>query len=92
MQNDSSGSGAKTRFEAARSASGGKRLALYMHAVIYYIRPFYVPLLVQNVKHKPNLIAVSIYDEYSVGPSIRPVWTKYSFKMTNVIQACSNFN
>ena len=31
------------------------------------------------------------YDKYSVGPSIRPIYTRCCFEMTNMIQACSNF-
>jgi len=41
---------------------------------------------------KRNLIAVSICDRYSVGPSIRPMCTRYCFTMTNMIQVCSNFH
>ena len=39
-----------------------------------------------------DLIAASIYDNYSVGPSIRPICTRYCFTMTNLIQVCSNFH
>ena len=38
-----------------------------------------------------DLIAASICDKYSVGPSIRPTCTRCCFTMTNIIQACSNF-
>ena len=31
-----------------------------------------------------DLIAASIYDEYSIGPSIRPICTRYCFTMTNM--------
>ena len=41
---------------------------------------------------RDDLIAGSIYDEYSVGPSIQPVCTTYCFTMTNMIQVCSNFH
>ena len=37
------------------------------------------------------LIAASIHDKYSVGPSIRPICTRSCFTMTNMIQVCSNF-
>ena len=37
-----------------------------------------------------NLIAASIYDEYSVGPSIQQICTRRFFTMLNMIQACSN--
>ena len=40
---------------------------------------------------RADLIAASVYDKYSVGPSIRPVCTKCCFTMTNMIQVCSNF-
>ena len=39
-----------------------------------------------------NLIAASIYDKYSVGPSILPIGTRCCFTMTNLIQMCSNFH
>ena len=39
-----------------------------------------------------NLIAASIYDKLSRGPSIRPVCTRYCFTMTSMIQVCSNFH
>ena len=39
----------------------------------------------------PNLIAASVYDKHSVGPSIRAICTKCYFTTTNVIQECSNF-
>ena len=39
-----------------------------------------------------HLIAASIYDKYLVGPSIRPICTRYCFTMTNVIQVCSRFS
>ena len=39
-----------------------------------------------------NLIAASIYDKYSVGPSIRPICTRCCFTITNMIQVCSNFH
>jgi len=38
-----------------------------------------------------DLIAASIYHKYSVGPSIRPICTRFCFTMTNMIQVCSNF-
>ena len=38
-----------------------------------------------------RLIAASIYDEYSAGPSIRSICTRYHFTMTHVIQVCCNF-
>ena len=37
-----------------------------------------------------NQIAASVYDKYSVGPSIRPI-RKHVLKNKNMIQACSNF-
>ena len=40
----------------------------------------------------PNpLIAASIYDRYSVSPSIGPSFTRCWFTITNMIQKCSNF-
>ena len=39
-----------------------------------------------------GLIAASIYDKHSVGPSIRLICTRCCFRMTNVIQMCSNFH
>ena len=39
-----------------------------------------------------HLIAVSIYHEYSVGQSIRPISTRCCFKMTNMIQVFSIFH
>ena len=39
-----------------------------------------------------DLIAAIIHDQYSVGPSIRPICTRSCFKMTNMIQVCSNFH
>ena len=38
-----------------------------------------------------DLIAASIHDKYSVSPSIRPVYTRCCFTMTNMIQVCSIF-
>ena len=38
-----------------------------------------------------DLIPASIYDECSIGPSIRPFFTSCCFTMTNMIQVCSNF-
>ena len=40
----------------------------------------------------PHLIAASIYDKYSVGPSIRRICTRSYFTMTKRIQVCSNFH
>ena len=39
-----------------------------------------------------NLIAASIYDKYSIGPSTRPMGTRCCFKMTSLIQMCSNLH
>ena len=39
-----------------------------------------------------DLIAASMYNKYSVGPSIRQICTRCSFTMTNMIQSCSNFH
>ena len=39
-----------------------------------------------------DLIASGIYDEYSVGPSIRPICTRCCLTMTHMIQVCSNFH
>jgi hypothetical protein len=39
-----------------------------------------------------DLIAVSVHDEYSVGPSIRPIRTRRCFTTTSMIQVCSNFH
>jgi hypothetical protein len=38
-----------------------------------------------------GLIPASIYDKYSVYPSIRPICTRCCCTMTNMIQVCSNF-
>ena len=35
-------------------------------------------------------IASNIYDEYSVGASIRPICTRCCFRTTKKIQVCSN--
>ena len=44
-------------------------------------------------KTKPsNLTTASIYDRYSVGPSIEPVCTRCCFTMSKMIQVCSNFH
>ena len=37
-------------------------------------------------------IAGSARDRYSAGPSIRPIFTRRCFIMTNMIQVCSNFH
>ena len=37
-----------------------------------------------------NLILASIYDDYLVGPSIRPACTRRGFPMTDLVQVCSN--
>ena len=37
-------------------------------------------------------IAASIFDEYSVSPSTRPVFTRCCFTLANIIQVCSNFH
>ena len=44
-------------------------------------------------RHTPphDLIVSSIYDQNSVGPSIRPIGTRFCFTMTHMIQVCSNF-
>jgi hypothetical protein len=41
---------------------------------------------------RSNLITASSYDKYSVGPSIRPICTRCCFKMTDMIQVCSDFH
>ena len=46
----------------------------------------------RSVGTQSDLIAASIYDEYSTGPSIRPICTRCCLTMTNVIQVCSNFH
>ena len=38
-----------------------------------------------------DLIAASIHDNYSVGPSIRPICTRCCLTMTYMIQVCSYF-
>ena len=38
-----------------------------------------------------DLIAASIYDEHSVGPSFRPMCTRCCFTVTRTIQVCSKF-
>jgi hypothetical protein len=37
-------------------------------------------------------IAASIHDRYSIGPSIRPIYTRYCFTTISLIQVCSNFH
>ena len=37
-----------------------------------------------------DMIAASVYDKDSVGPSIRPGCTRCCFTMTNTIQVCNN--
>ena len=39
-----------------------------------------------------NLISVTNYDEYSAGPSIRPICTRNCLTMNNMIQVCSNLH
>ena len=39
----------------------------------------------------PDPITANVYDEYKVGPSIRPIRTSWCFTMTNMIQVCRNF-
>ena len=41
---------------------------------------------------RTNLIAASIHEKYSEGPSIRPICTRYCFTMTCTIQVYSNFH
>ena len=53
-------------------------------------------LFIINTRRAPpamstNLIAASIYDTYSVGPSTQPICTRCCFTMTYMIQVCSNF-
>ena len=38
-----------------------------------------------------DLIAASVYDKYSVGPSIRPICPRCCFTMKSIIPVCSNF-
>ena len=38
-----------------------------------------------------DLIAASIYDKFSTGPSVRPVCIRCCFTMTTMFQVCSNF-
>ena len=42
-----------------------------------------------EVAELDDSIAASIYDTYSVGPSIRPICTRRCFTMSNMIQMCS---
>ena len=37
-----------------------------------------------------DLIAANVYEKYSVGPSIRSIYTRCCFTMTDTIQVCSN--
>ena len=39
-----------------------------------------------------NLIAVSMYDEYSIGISTRPICTRCCFTMTQMILVCRKFH
>ena len=41
---------------------------------------------------RTDLIAASIYDEYSIGPSTLLICTRHCFTMTNMIQVCGNFH
>ena len=54
-------------------------------------RRWCAPPLFCQLTHTPA-IAVSIYDKYSVGPSIRPLCTRCGFTMTNASQVCSSFH
>ena len=36
-------------------------------------------------RHHQDLIAASIYDKYSAGPSIRPIFTRCYFTRTNMV-------
>ena len=38
-----------------------------------------------------DLIAVSIYEKYSVGPSVRPVCTRCCFAVARMMQMCRKF-
>jgi len=49
-------------------------------------------ILEQVVFITVDLIAASIHDKYSVGPSIRPIYTRCCFTMTNMIQVCGIFH
>ena len=40
--------------------------------------------------HPNDLIAASVYDQYSIGPSLRPICTRWYLTMNNMIQVCSN--
>ena len=54
-----------------------------------------LPRAVQRVKRAGvslgNLIPMIFHPKCSVGPSIRPIYTRSCFTMTIMIQACSNF-
>jgi hypothetical protein len=39
-----------------------------------------------------DMITASICDKYSVGPSIRPIFTRCCFWMPNIIQVCDDFD
>ena len=40
--------------------------------------------------YRQDLIPVSMYDKYPVGPSVRPIRTRFCSTMTNMIKVCSN--
>ena len=41
---------------------------------------------------RDDLIAASIYNKYSIGPSIRSIWNRCCLTMTDIVQVCSDFN
>ena len=46
-------------------------------------------ILPQVGRFPMNLSGAVIYDEYSIGPSIRPICTRCFLNITNMIQVCS---
>ena len=52
---------------------------------------FFLPGRVLSVLSR-DVIAASIYDKPSIGPSTRPIYTICCFTLTSMIQVCSNFH
>ena len=71
-----------TGFPAGRGHASGE------HARSYWFNAYYTASFGST---SSDLIAASIYDKHSVGPSIRPIYTRCYSTMTNMIQVCRNF-
>ena len=53
---------------------------------------FFTPRAGRYAAHTPDSNPACIYDEYSIGPSIRLICTRCCFKMTDMIQLRSSFH